>query len=229
MRLAMNVRRIGLLVTLAFTTTLFAQQKPTGPPPQQTEAPKPELGPSTAKTKAEIESSQQPMRETVITAAPVDPKKYIIGPEDVIRVNVWKDTDFTGVFQVRPDGKFSMNLIGDITAAGLTPDQLSQTITKALENYLVKPQVTVSVAQVLSKSYYLTGEVNRTGKFPLVVPTTIMEALTNAGGFREYAKTKKIIIMRGKDRIKFNYNDVIKGKNLEQNILLQDGDYVHVP
>jgi polysaccharide export outer membrane protein len=227
MRLAMNVRRIGLLVTLALTTTLFAQQKQTAPPPQQQTEPKPELGPSTSKTTGELQA--QPSRETVITAAPVDPKKYIIGPEDIIRVNVWKDTDFTGVFQVRPDGKFSMNLLGDITAAGLTPDQLSQNISKALENYLVKPQVTVSVAQVLSKSYYLTGEVNRTGKFPLVVPTTIMEALTNAGGFREYAKTKKIIIMRGKDRIKFNYNDVIKGKNLEQNILLQDGDYVHVP
>src|SRR6476661_7295927 len=142
MRLAMNVRRIGLLVTLALTTTLFGQQqKQTAPPAQQQNEPKPELGPSTSKTSDELQAP--PSRETVITAAPVDPKKYIIGPEDIIRVNVWKDTDFTGVFQVRPDGKFSMNLLGDITAAGLTPDQLSQNISKALENYLVKPQVTV--------------------------------------------------------------------------------------
>ena len=229
MRSEMNGRRIGILVALAFTITSFAQgQKQTAPPPQ-TDAPKQELGPTTSKTKEEIDAAKTLPRETVITAAPVDPKKYVIGPEDIIRVNVWKDTDFTGVFQVRPDGKFSMNLIGDITAAGLTPDQLAQDISKALEQYLVKPQVNVSVAQVLSKNYYITGEVNRTGKFPLVVPTTIMEALTNAGGFREYAKTKKIVIMRGKERIKFSYNDVIKGKNLEQNILLQDGDYVHVP
>jgi polysaccharide export outer membrane protein len=169
------------------------------------------------------------MRETVITAAPVDPRKYVIGPEDILRIVTWHETDFTFNVQVRPDGKFNVPLVGEITAAGLTPDAVAQELTKALENLLVKPQVSVSVIQVLSKSYYITGEVNRTGKFPLVVPTTIMEALTAAGGFKEYAKMNKIVIMRGKERIRFNYKDVIKGKNLEQNILLQDGDFVHVP
>lgn len=230
MRVAINVRKIGLMAVLTACTTLFAQQKPTPKTQEpQTESAKPDLGPSTSKTKEEIDSSRQPMRETVITAAPVDPKTYIIGPEDILRIIVWREPDFTQAVQVRPDGKFTLPLIGDVIAAGLTPDVLSQNLTKALENYIVKPQVTISVAQVLSKSYYIVGEVNRTGKFPLVVPTTVMEALTNAGGFREYARTNKIIIMRGKERLKFNYKDVLKGKNLEQNILLQDGDYVHVP
>ena len=229
MRVAMNPRRISLVVVLAVGTSLFAQVKPNSQDQNQTEPPKPQLGPATSKTKDEIDQSRQPVRETVITAAPVDPKKYIIGPEDVLSIQVWREPEFSRNVQVRPDGKFTLPLVGDINAAGLTPDALSQDVVKALSNYLVKPEVTVSVAQVLSKKYYITGEVTRTGQFPLVVPTTILEALTNAGGFKEYAKTKKIIIMRGKERIRFNYNEVIKGKHLEQNILLQDGDYVHVP
>jgi polysaccharide export outer membrane protein len=228
MQVASNVRKLSLLVALAASPLLFAQQRST--PKQDTpETSKPELGPTTTKTREEIDSERQPMRETVITAAPVDPKKYIIGPEDVLRITTWHEPDFTGTVQVRPDGKFSLPLIGDVTAAGLTPDGVARDLAKALETLLVKPQVSVAVIQVLSKSFYITGEVNRTGKFPLVVPTTIMEALTNAGGFKEYARPNKITIMRGKERIKFNYKEVIKGKNLEQNILLQDGDYIVVP
>jgi polysaccharide export outer membrane protein len=111
----------------------------------------------------------------------------------------------------------------------MTPNALGENLTKELSKYINKPDVTVSVQSVQSKKYYITGEVGRTGSFPLVVPTTILEALTNAGGFREYAKKNKIYILRGKERIKFNYNDVIKGKNLEQNILVENGDYIHVP
>jgi polysaccharide export outer membrane protein len=233
MRVAFDLRKLSLVAALAASPFLYAQQqqpRPSNSTSQEpAESPKRELGPTTSKTKEEIDAERQPMRETVITAAPVDPKKYIIGPEDILRVVTWHEPDFTAVVQVRPDGKFNLPLVGDITAAGLTPDAVATDLSKSLESLLVKPQVSVSVLQVLSKSYYITGEVNRTGKFPLVVPTTIMEALTNAGGFREYAKMNKIVIMRGKDRIRFNYKDVIKGKNLEQNILLQDGDYVHVP
>lgn len=228
MRVAIKLEKLFLLIALAASPFLFAQkQQPKQDVPA--ESAKPELGPNTAKTREEIESERKPARETVITAAPVDPKKYVIGPEDILRVITWHEPDFTMTVQVRPDGKFSLPLIGDITAAGLTPDAVAKELTASLESLLVKPQVNVSVLQVLSKSYYITGEVNRTGKFPLVVPTTVMEALTNAGGFKEYARPKKIVIMRGKDRIKFNYNEVIKGKNLEQNILLQDGDYINVP
>jgi polysaccharide export outer membrane protein len=130
---------------------------------------------------------------------------------------------------VRPDGKFSMPLIGDVEAAGLTPVQISETITKALEKFIQRPEVLVSVQQVNSKRFYISGEVNRPGVFPLAVPTSVMQALTLAGGFRDFANTKKIVIMRGTERIPFNYKEVVKGKKLEQNILLESGDHIVVP
>jgi polysaccharide export outer membrane protein len=100
---------------------------------------------------------------------------------------------------------------------------------KALQEFINKPEVMVMVQAVLSRKYYITGEVNRTGPFPLVVPITILEALTNAGGFREFANTKKITVLRKGKILKFNYNDVIKGKNMDQNVLVEPGDYIVVP
>ena len=164
-----------------------------------------------------------------LVAAPVDPRTYEIGPEDVLNIFVWREPDFTRVVQVRPDGKFNLPLIGDIVAAGLTPEKLGENLTESLSKIINKPEVSVSLQSVQSKKFYLVGGVNRTGSFPLVVPITILEALTNAGGFREYAKKNKVLIMRGKERIKFNYNEVIKGKKLEQNILVENGDYIVVP
>lgn len=161
-------------------------------------------------------------------AAPVDPRTYKIGPEDVLGVNVWKEREFSGEYVVRPDGKITMPLIGDLAASGLTPEQLQARITEALTKYLNQPQVIVSVSQVRSKRYYVSGEVNKSGPVALVTPTTIMQALSSAG-LREWAKKKNIVIMRGTERLKFNYNDVIKGKKMEQNLLLQDGDHIIVP
>jgi polysaccharide export outer membrane protein len=229
MRKGMNRIVIAILLVFAIANGLSAQQKPVEQQPK--EQAKPGLAPGVSKTKGEIDDARNAVstRETVVTAAPVDPKKYIIGPEDVLFIRVWDEPKFTEPVQVRPDGKFSMPLIGDIIAAGLTPEQLSENITKSLSEYINKPEVLVTVQSVQSKKYYIMGEVNRTGAFPLIVPTTILEALTNAGGFREYANPKRIIIMRGRERIKFNYKEVIKGKNLEQNILVLDGDYIQVP
>jgi polysaccharide export outer membrane protein len=161
-------------------------------------------------------------------AAPVDPKTYKIGPEDVLGVNVWKEREFSGEYVVRPDGKITMPLIGDLTASGLTPEQLQGKVAEALTKYLNQPQVIVSVASVRSKRYYVSGEVNRSGPVALVTPTTVMQALSSAG-LREWAKKKSIVVMRGSERLKFNYNDVVKGKKMEQNILLQDGDHIIVP
>jgi polysaccharide biosynthesis/export protein len=161
--------------------------------------------------------------------APVDPKSYKIGPEDVILVRVWREAELTGLYLVRPDGKITMPLIGDILASGLTPENLATQITEGLGKIMVKPDVTVSVQQVNSKKYYITGEVNKTGQFPLVLPVTILEALSQAGGLREFGNGKKIVILRGAERLKFNYNEVIKGKNLQQNIMLQNGDHIIVP
>ncbi len=156
------------------------------------------------------------------------PNTYILGPEDVLAVRVWTEPDASGLVTVRPDGKITLSLGGDIQASGLTPEQLSKKVAEVLSNYINRPQVTVVVQAVYSKKYYISGEVNRPGAFPLVVPTTIVEALTQAGGFREFANQKKIIIMRGAKRLTFNYKDYVKGKGLEQNIQLENGDHIVV-
>jgi len=160
--------------------------------------------------------------------APVDPKTYKIGPEDILGINVWKEREFSGSFVVRPDGKITMPLIGDLAAADLTPEQLQARIAEALTKYLTQPQVIVSILSVRSKKYYVSGEVGRSGPVALVTPTTILQALSSCG-LREWAKRSKIVVMRGTQRIKFNYNEVIKGKKIDQNILLQDGDHIFVP
>jgi polysaccharide export outer membrane protein len=161
-------------------------------------------------------------------AAPVDPKAYKIGPEDILGVNVWKEKEFSGQFSVRPDGKITLPLIGDMVAVPLTPDQLQGKIAEALTKYLNEPRVIVSVVEVRSKRYYVSGEVNKSGPVALVTPTTVLQALSSCG-MREWAKKKKIVILRGTERLKFNYEDVVKGKKMEQNIPLQDGDHIVVP
>jgi len=159
----------------------------------------------------------------------VDPRSYELGAEDIILVRVWREPDLSGQMVVRPDGQISMPLIGDLQAEGLTPLALGAQIAEKLSKYINGPEVSVSVQTVRSKRYSVTGEVLRPGAYPLVVPTTVLDALTQAGGFREFANTKNITVMRGHKRFKFNYKDVIKGKNLSQNILLENGDYIVVP
>ncbi|MFN3324454.1 MAG: polysaccharide biosynthesis/export family protein [Bryobacteraceae bacterium] len=161
--------------------------------------------------------------------APVDPRTYKIGPEDVVVVRVWREPELSGAIVVRPDGKIAMPLIGEVEAAGATPEELNGRIIEALSKFMNRPEVTVAIQQVNSKKYYISGEVFRPGAFPLVTPTTVLSALTNAGGFREFANTKKITILRGTERLKFNYRDVIKGKNTAQNVLLEPDDHIIVP
>lgn len=164
-------------------------------------------------------------------AAAVDAKSYVIGAEDELSINVFENQGFNvPLATVRPDGKITMPLIGELAAAGKTPEQLKTEITDVLAtNYMnLPPHVSVIVVKVLSKNYYLNGEVNKPGKYPLVVPTTVMQALVNAGGFRDFANKKKIRIQRGTKFFNFNYNEVSKGKKLDQNILLQPDDQIYV-
>ena len=165
-------------------------------------------------------------------AVPVD-DTFVLGAEDQIEVFVYGSPEFSGQHMIRPDGKITLNFIGEVHAADLTPVQLSDVIKDKIKKYVVDPDVSVRVLQVKSKRFYIQGEVNRTGEFPLVVPTRVLEALVNAGGFRDFANKKKIVIMRGTangqpESLKFNYNDVIKGKHMEQNIYLQNGDIIIV-
>jgi polysaccharide export outer membrane protein len=161
-------------------------------------------------------------------AAPVDPKTYVLGPEDVIYIRVWREPDLSEAAAVRPDGQITMPLVGEVQAGGLTPVQLAARLTEKLSQFINRPEVMVSVQAVRSKRYYVTGEVNRSGAFPMAVPTTVLEALTLCGGFREFANQKNITILRGTKKFKFNYREVIQGKNMSQNILLENGDYIIV-
>ncbi len=200
----------------AAASICLAAQQPAPRPTQPQEAPK---------AQAPASPTGEPAKPTVVT---VDPK-YTLGPEDVIFVRVWREPDLSGPLAVRPDGKITMPLINEVQAAGTTPDQLAKRISDQLSKFINNPQVMVQVQAVRSQRYYITGEVNRPGAYPLAVPTTVFEAITMAGGFRDFANKKKITIMRGSKRIRFNYNDVVKGKNTQQNILLENGDQVIVP
>jgi len=162
-------------------------------------------------------------------ASPAGSPTYIIGPEDMLLIRVWREPELSGQFPVRPDGKISLPLVNEIEAAGLTPEALSAAIAKGLTRYMTKPEVNVAVLAVNSKKYFIIGEVQRPGSYPLTVPTTVLEALVNAGGFRDFANPKKIVIMRKGERLKFNYKDVIGGKHMEQNIQLESGDQIIVP
>jgi polysaccharide export outer membrane protein len=193
--------------------TAAAQTKPVEPKANE---PKP---PSSTPTEKVAESS----------AAAVDPNKYLIGPEDILFVRVWREPDFTLPAAVRPDGKITMPLIGDVQAGEQTPMQLTKTITELLGKYLNNPDVNVMVTEVRSKKYYIDGEVLKPGTYLLVTPTTVLEALSNCGGFRDFANTKKIRILRKGNILHFNYKDVSKGKNLEQNIMVESGDHIIVP
>uniref|UniRef100_Q028C0 Polysaccharide export protein n=1 Tax=Solibacter usitatus (strain Ellin6076) TaxID=234267 RepID=Q028C0_SOLUE len=174
-----------------------------------------------------------PRDGTTKPPAKVDDHAFILGAEDQIAISVYGSPEFSGSHMIRPDGKITLNFIGEVTATDLTPEQLSNEIKERIKKYIVDPDVSVQVLAVRSKKYFIQGEVGRTGEFPLTVPTRVLEALVNAGGFKDFANKKNIIIMRGTDmrgtqRIRFNYNEVIKGKHLEQNIYLQPGDIILV-
>jgi len=217
-----QVISVPVLLALAFWS-IAAGQQPTGEqPPTATQ------GNAVKTVPAKSDGGTAADAKVAAPAAPVDPKAYIIGAEDVISIRVWHEPENSGMFVVRPDGKVAVPLIGEIQAAGLTPEKLSANIAEGLQKVMVHPEVTVGVEKVNSKKYYIQGEVMRPGAYPLVIDTTVLEALVNAGGFREFANTKDITILRGGQRLKFNYRDVTKGKKMEQNILVKPGDQIIV-
>jgi len=158
---------------------------------------------------------------------------YLIGPEDVIEVFVWKEPDVSRVVLVRPDGKISLPLIGDIKAEGLSPKALAEELKRAFSEYIEAPEVSVIVNEVNSPKIYVMGKVNSPGVFPLRSEITVLQAITLAGGFAEWAKKSKIIILRKigeKDkRIVVNIDRVIDGKRGAEDVRLQPGDRIIVP
>jgi polysaccharide biosynthesis/export protein len=167
------------------------------------------------------------------TPSATDDPNYVIGAQDILNINVWKDPDVSRTVPVRPDGKISLPLLDDVQAAGLTPMQLAAYITTDLKKYMTDPEVAVIVTQINSQRIYLLGEVGRAGGYTLLPGMTVLQALSDAGGFTPFANKKKIYVMRqinGKPvKFYFNYNDVINGKHSEENIQLKAGDTIVVP
>jgi polysaccharide export outer membrane protein len=159
---------------------------------------------------------------------------FVIGADDLLAINVWKEPDISRSILVRSDGKISLPLVGEVVAAGQTPLQLEQVITARLKSYITDPEVTVMVQQVNSEKYNILGQVAKPGAYSLTATTTIVDAIANAGGFKDFAKKKGIYILRRnaegtESRIAFNYQDFIKGKNTSQNFTLQPHDTIIVP
>ncbi len=158
---------------------------------------------------------------------------YVIGASDALAINVWKERDISQTVTVRPDGKISLPLLGDVQAAGLTPMQLAATLREGLEKYINEPQVTVVVTGTESQRVYVLGEVNRPGPMSLLPKMTVLQAISSAGGPSQFANLKAIYILRNESgkqvRYRFNYKKVIRGLALDQNIPLRPGDAVVVP
>lgn len=158
---------------------------------------------------------------------------YRIQPGDLLVVSVWKETDLQGEVLVRPDGGLSFPLAGEHMAAGHTVEELRQAIDAKLRKYIPDPVVTVSVKGIGGNRVYVVGKVNRPGEFPFSRPLDVMQSLSLAGGATPFAAINDIVILRrqnGKQvSIPFRYEDVARGKRLDQNILLESGDTVVVP
>ncbi len=167
-----------------------------------------------------------------ISASP--DQDYVIGVDDLLAIHVWKEPEISRVVSVRPDGKISLPLIGELKASGLTPRVLQKTVATKLRSYLFEPEATVIVQEIRSQRFNIVGEVNRPGIYPLLKPMTVLDAIALAGGFRDFAKITKIYVLRlradgSRMRSPFNYKDVIRGHNFHQNLELEPHDTIVVP
>jgi polysaccharide biosynthesis/export protein len=209
----------------SFSLAAFGQETPTSPPSI------PEVPPhqQTGSASTPNDARRQPGGAPSPAGEPVNSSSYKIGPADVLNIHVWNEQQFSGPVAVHEDGMFTLPLVGDLKAGGMTPVEVEGEVTKALAKYVRQPLVTITVQQVGSKQYYMDGQIAKAGEYPLVVPTTVLEAISKAGGLQPFANGKRIYILRGTTRIKFNYKDVLRGKHMDQNILLKSGDHVVVP
>lgn len=164
--------------------------------------------------------------------SPSDSSQFVIGPSDVIRVNVWKNIELSQTVTVTPDGFISLPLLGDVHVTGMTANELAQSLSSRLHSYVVSPQVTVSIIDIRSRQVYVLGQVSKPGGFPLIAPLNVLQLIAQAGGLTNYANRKGIVVLRphagGLQKLSFNYNHVVHGDS-KQNITLQPGDTVVVP
>jgi len=170
---------------------------------------------------------------TVTGPVVVLPSDYVIGSDDILGIVFWKDKDMSADVQVRPDGRIALPLINEVVAAGLTPEQLREKLTQESTKFMEDASITVVVRQINSRRVFIVGEVSKPGPYSLTSSITVMQLIAIAGGLKEYANGKKIVIMRTEGgrplTLKFNYRDVASGKNINQNVQLKPGDTVIVP
>lgn len=184
-------------------------------------------------------ASAQPASSAPSTPAPgtasadATPGGFVIGPEDVLAVLVWREAEVSGDVTVRADGMITLPLIRDVQAAGLTPAALAERVQTSLREFITDASVTVVVRQMNSRKVFITGEVAKPGAYPLASTTTVMQLIAIAGGLSEFAQGNSISVLRVEDgkttTLPFAYKDVAKGKKSEQNIVLRPGDTVVVP
>src|SRR6266576_193225 len=186
-----------------------------------------------AATETAAQKTEASAKSSPASLGTLNDAEYKIGPQDMLRIDVWKEAEVSRAVPVRADGKISLPVLNDVQAAGLTPMQLSVVIADGLKKYMNDPQVTVSVSEINSRRIYVTGEVSRAGAFPLLPNMTVLQALSSSGGFTQFAKLKNIYVLRIEDgkqvKLPFNYKDAVNGKKPEQNVLLQPGDVIVVP
>jgi len=188
-----------------------------------------------ANTNAAAASAQASRNDAAnASAANAHDDSFVIGAGDVLSINVWKEPDLSKSIPVRSDGKISMPLAGEVQAAGRTPLKLEQDIAEKLKNYISEPEVTVIVQQINSQKFNILGQVARPGSYLLTSAATVVDAIAIAGGFRDFAKKKSMYVLRQngegtQTKLPFNYKEVIKGQNLQQNVKLQPGDTIVVP
>jgi polysaccharide export outer membrane protein len=178
-------------------------------------------------------SSAQPSPAAEAATKPHD-NTFVIGNDDVLAINVWKEPDISRSVPVRSDGKISLPLAGEIQATGRTPLKLEQDIAATLKSYIAEPEVTVIVQQINSQKFNILGLVNKPGSYVINNSATVLDAIAVAGGFRDFAKKKSVYVLRqnadgSQTRIPFNYKEVVKGQNPDQNIKLQPRDTIVVP
>jgi polysaccharide biosynthesis/export protein len=159
--------------------------------------------------------------------------EYRLQPGDVVTISVWKEKDLETDALVRPDGGLSFPLVGDVDAAGRTVEDLRAILTQRLKPYIPDPVVTVAIKLIGGNHIYIVGRVNKPGDYPFTTPVDVMQALSMAGGATPFAQLNDIVILRrqnGQERmLRFRYEDVIRGRSLGQNVVLESGDTVVVP
>jgi polysaccharide biosynthesis/export protein len=185
---------------------------------------------------AQVSDARVPGAATSLAQSANKPHEasFVIGNDDLLAINVWKEPDISRSIPVRSDGRISLPLVGEVQATGRTPLQLEEDIASRLRNYIAEPEVTVMVQEIRSQKFNILGQVTKPGSYSLELVTTVLDAIAAAGGFKDFANVKGIYILRqdsggGESRIAFNYKQVIKGKNPQQNLKLEPRDTIVVP